>query len=160
MTERSEGVRQELLDLKGPDGTINPRSAVQWASDNQDSWLYASLEWRNRVAAEEYRVWQVRQLIAVYILPEGPREFVSLTIDRATGGYRETAEVLRREDLRMIMLKDALAELDRMRERYQALQQLADVWAARARIEDPKPLRPRRGRPPGSARKRGEEART
>lgn len=127
-------IRSELLALQATadEGILHPRTVVEWARDNPSSALHAALEWDDAKAADEYRVWQVRHLIKLNIQQEdGSPVFVSLSIDRATGGgYRAVSDVAAAPDLRAIMLRDALAELDRVRTKYDALTALSEVWEA------------------------------
>jgi hypothetical protein len=149
MSARTDRLRSELLNLKDTAGLIDARAAVKWAARHKNSQLYEELEWNNDVAGEEYRVYQVRQLIAVDIVDGGGlRSIVSLSVDRANGGgYRPIEEVAARPDLREIMLEDALGELNRLRERYTRLTELAQVWAAADQVKKKAP-------PASAARKR------
>jgi len=132
MSDRTDGIGAELLKLKNEDGIINPAAAVKWARRNTKSHLHAALEWDDDVAAERYRVWQVRALISVHIVDaDGGRRFVSLSIDRkhdGSNGYRSLDDIVARQDLREIMLSDALADLERIQERYKKLTELEPVW--------------------------------
>lgn len=136
MSERTDSIADELLALRDKDGKINAAGAVEWARANAKSHLYAALEWDDAVAGERYRVWQMRSLIAVHIVDdEGARRFVSLSVDRAEGGYRPINEVLARIDLRQVMLQDALTELERVQKKYKHLQELDEVWRARDKVD-------------------------
>jgi hypothetical protein len=130
MSHRIDTIAAELLALRTEQGVINPSEVVQWARDNADSRLHGALTWDDEAAAERYRIWQVRALISVHIIDtDGGRKFVSLSIDReGTGGYRPIAEVMDDETFRDILLKDALAELERVRKRFEKLTELANVW--------------------------------
>jgi hypothetical protein len=132
MSDRTDRLAEELLALKNDNGIISPQSAVAWARENPDSRLHAQLEWNDAVGAERYRVWQVRALISVHVVDaDGGRRFVSLSIDRrhdGSNGYRELSDVVGQPNLREIMLKDALADLERMQERYKKLSELEPVW--------------------------------
>lgn len=141
-----ENVANELLALER-NGLIKPTEAVQWARVHTNSHLHQALEWDDAVAGEAYRVQQVRSLIAVFVEPvHHARQFVSLSVDRVEGGgYRRIEQVMNQQDLRSILLQDALHELERMREKYQALQELDKVWAAAGEVQK------KRGRPPGSS---------
>jgi len=134
MSDRTDNIGVELLNLKNEDGIINPSKAVEWARANKKSHLHASLEWDDTIAGERWRVSQVRQLIAVHIVDaEGGRRFVSLSIDRkhdGSNGYRELGDVIGRPDLREVMLRDALADLERVQARYSKLTELQPVWDA------------------------------
>jgi len=132
MSDRTDHISKELLALKNDNGVINPAEAVKWAKANPESHLHGSLEWDDAIAGERWRVSQVRQLIAIHIVDaDGGRRFVSLSIDRkhdGSNGYRSLEDVVGRSDLREIMLKDALADLERMQARYAKLSELAPVW--------------------------------
>lgn len=131
MSERTDGLAAELLKLQNGDGKINPADVVKWARRNKRSKLYASLTWDDEIAGEKYRIWQVRELIAVHITePDGGRRFVSLSIDRVEGGYRSLSDIIARQDLRQVMIEDALHELERVQRKYDRLQELEPVWAA------------------------------
>jgi hypothetical protein len=135
MSERTESIAGELLKLRDKDGKISASAAVEWARRHPKSHLHAALQWDDEIAGEAHRTWQVRSLIAIHIVDtEGARRFVSLSIDRGEGGYRQISDVMSRADLRKVMLDDALAELERMQKKYRHLQELETVWAARDRV--------------------------
>lgn len=140
MSDRTDGISAELLKLKNADGIINPTEVVKWAKRNTKSHLHANLEWDDAVAGDRYRVWQVRALISVHIVDaDGGRRFVSLSIDRkhdGSNGYRPLDEVIARQDLREVMLADALADLERIQARYTKLTELAPVWEGAARVRE------------------------
>jgi hypothetical protein len=158
LSARTNTLREELLALRNEAGLINPRHAVSWARENATSALHHELNWNDVDAAEQHRIWQVRSLISVHIVTAtGARELISLSTDRVTGGgYRPVADVAERVDLRRIMLQDALDELERIRFKYERLQELETIWRAadkaREDLERAKPTaRPRRGRRGGTA---------
>jgi hypothetical protein len=65
------------------------------------------------------------------------RGLVSLSIDRGhdgNNGYRGLDDVIAREDLRSIMMQDALAELERVQARYAKLTELQEVWEAADKV--------------------------
>jgi hypothetical protein len=139
-------IKDELMALKNAEGFIVPEHAISWAKKNQRSKLHRALEWDDRRAGHEYRLWQVRRLIAVTcITPEGERQIISLSIDRSRpdGGYRDLADVLPAADLREVLLDDALAELDRVQQKYNSLRELAKIWAEKDAVK----TRRTRGRP-------------
>lgn len=122
-----------MLQEADPDKILRPRVVVDWARVNPNSYLHRDLEWNNEVAGDAYRLAQARQLIAIHVVNvEGKRELISLSIDRIVpdGGYRSVETVMRQPTLRKIALADALAELERVRLKYQWLEELARVWAA------------------------------
>lgn len=125
--------RTELEAIKKANkGILRPRQIVGWAKDHPQSELYAAFEWDDRVAGDAYRLWQARKIIALEIRYEdGHRQMYSLSIDRVTdGGYRDVEVIMASANLRKVALHDALEELNRVRMKYEHLQQLAKVWQA------------------------------
>jgi hypothetical protein len=133
------GIRDELVAIQQKDENhvLHAAKAVAWAKAHPESYLYRSLEWNDDVAAHEYRLEQVRKLIRLHVIDErGDPIVVSLSIDRPNGGgYRAMDDVLSTPDLRAIMLRDALAELDRVRKRYNSVKELAEVWEATEKVK-------------------------
>lgn len=131
-------VRDELLAIQkaSKGGVLHAASVVVWARKHKGSALHRQFEWNNSKAANEYRLWQARRLIAINIVTaEGGPQVVSLSIDRTKGGgYRAIDDVLSSRDLSEIMLRDALAELQRVQERFQRVKELTSVWTAVGRV--------------------------
>jgi hypothetical protein len=144
-------IESELLQIKGNKEFLIPEDAVAWAAKHPKSALHKSLQWDDVKAGHEYRVWQVRRLIAVHITYQGgERKLVSLRIDRTSpGGYRHMDQILARKDLWDHMLEDALAELNRVKSKYEALKALKPVWAAVSAVSR------RRAKTKGAKQKRG-----
>ena len=119
-----------FITLSKRDPLIKPETIVEWAHDHPKSALHLALEWDDTKAAQEYRIWQVRRLIAIHVVnKEGVRQLVSLSIDRANeGGYRDINAVLASASMRKTLLNDALAELDRVQLKYETLKELANIW--------------------------------
>lgn len=138
-------IRDELTALQqsAKGGILHAGAVVQWAHDHPGSALHGSIDWDDAHAAAEYRLWQVRRLIQVHIVDErGAPIMVSLSIDRgAGGGYRPIGEVVKVPDLRALMLADALAELERVRLKYERVVELASVWEEAERVRKRKAAR-------------------
>ena len=145
-------IKSELLSIQHAttDNILHAEDVVQWAQENPASALHRVIEWDNAKAAHAYRLSQVRHLIQVHVVADDNTPLlVSLSIDRPIGGgYRDLADVGRVPNLREILLADALMELERVRSKFERVQELTRVWeeadAVRARL--PEPVR-RRGRP-------------
>ncbi len=130
-------IESELLAIKGTKELLTAEEVVAWASKHPKSKLYRQFEWNNSKAAAEYRIWQARRVIALYITyANDERRFISLSLDRTNegGGYRDINEVLQSQSLHEIMLADALRELERIRLHYDALKALKPVWTAVAKV--------------------------
>lgn len=116
-------------------GHLRPADVVE-AARPEDSPLHKKFEWDDSEAAERYRVWQARQLIAVTVEYIGggkdatlSRVFVSLTPDREEdGGYRSVEAVMSNPEWRKQLLEDALAEAKRFQQKYRDLKELAAIF--------------------------------
>lgn len=137
------GAQKAELDrlIKRHDGLLKPEVVVE-AARPASSPLHGSFEWDDGEAAEMWRIEQARHLIRVYVtVVEGSstesRAFVALSSDRASGGgYRAIVSVLHDEDLRNVLLADALRDMKTFRERYAALNEMAGVMKAMDRVEN------------------------
>ena len=119
-------------------GLLKPCDVVE-AARPDESPLHGAFEWDDSVAAQQYRIWQARELI-VSVRVEMPAQgrtmqvqaFVSLPSDREQdgGGYRSISAVLRSRERKSELLEAALADLDRIRAKYGHLSELARVFAA------------------------------
>lgn len=126
----SKAIQAELVALTNKDGMIDVATVHKWARAHPKSALYAALEWADEAAAEQWRHWQIRRLIAVHVVNDtGERTLISLSTDRMSGGgYRMVDSVGRNRDLRAIMLQDALNELQRVEAKYKRITELSRVW--------------------------------
>jgi len=139
MSEKiTEKIKRELLAIQSAasDRMLYAERVVAWARKNKKSALHKQFDWDDRNAANEYRLWQARRLVQIHINPfDGRPTVVSLSIDRSKGGgYRSVGDVISSRELSAIMLNDALAELERVRLRYNRVVELTSVWKAVARI--------------------------
>lgn len=128
--------QQQQVELKSleSDGLLKPEDVVNFAADPETA-LHKAFEWNDSKAAHAHRLWQARQLIvSVHIVdnrsPEPIQAWVSLKSDRTNpgGGYRDTVAVLSDAELRQQMLETFWDEYDRMRERYQRFEELAEIF--------------------------------
>lgn len=143
----SDKIRTELLAIQAAskDKILHAARVVAWARRNQKSALHRQFEWNNSKAADEFRLWQARRLIQInIIMDDGTPQIVSLSFDRTKGGgYRSVSDVLSSRDLSEIMLRDALAELQRVQARFQRVRELTNVWTAVKRVRQKHATKPR-----------------
>jgi len=124
-------------------GVIDPVDVVEYAR-NPETELHRHFEWDDSAAAEEYRLWQARHIIArVTVIPSediGPvRAYVSLVSDRVKGGgYRAIENVFRNPRMREELLDRAMAEAEAWHKRYEQLTELSPIFAG---IEQVKSVR-------------------
>lgn len=131
-------IKSELLQIQNANKNqvLFPLNVVKWAKSHPKSALHSRLEWDDEKAGHEHRLWQVRQLIKIYVvLEDGSPQIVSLSFDRkGDGGYRSVSDVLTNRQLSEIMLQDALADLQRVEARYQHVRELTSVWTEVKRV--------------------------
>jgi hypothetical protein len=136
MSEKTDRIRRELERIAHANGGVLMPLAVVDAARPPSSPLHSRFEWNNTEAAEKYRLWQARQLIAITVSVIGDsREkeqvWVSLKSDRvADGGYRGLVAVLSDSEMRAQLLQDALEDMRVFETKYRHLQELAEVFAA------------------------------
>jgi hypothetical protein len=136
--KKFKSIREELLFLSQKnEGLLSPQNIVEYAK-NQNTLLHSKFEWNDEKAGYEYRLWQARKIISLEfeIIKSDDKDlkpvrlFISLKDDRnCETGYRLITNVLTNEEYRGRMLKEALEELNRIREKYQMLTELAKVFA-------------------------------
>jgi len=137
---------QKELDLiaRKHNGLLRPENVVA-AAENKKSVLHTCFEWSNTKAAREYRLWQAREIIMVHVTvlrkdTKPTRVYVSMMKDRIRpgGGYRSIEVVLSNEILRNQFLNEALADLKRIEDKYNQLEELAGVFAAIHKVKPSK----------------------
>lgn len=140
MTEKGDLVKEELLRIaKRRNGLLKTHDVLQEAA-KEESPLHPHFQWDDSVAAQEYRLWQARQLITIHVeciagSDDEYQVFVSLTPDRKLkgGGYRTMVSVLNDKQLRSQLLEDARADMLRFRQKYSQLKELEEVFDAMKR---------------------------
>lgn len=122
-------------------GILRVQDVVDYARDPATA-LHKCFEWDDRKGAEQYRLWQARELVrSVYveITPGDTTQYnayVSMNDDRKKpgGGYRLLASVLSDKEQRRRLLVQALSEFDLWKQKYDSIKELAGVFEARKKI--------------------------
>lgn len=127
-------------------GELTPQDVVDDARKN-NSPLHSMFEWKDGVAAEQYRLSQarglIRSVVAVYRddEPETPvrrmQAFVHIP-EKETPHYRSMGHAMSQKATRDLVLRRAWDELKAWRRRYKDLQELAEIFSAmdEVQIED------------------------
>jgi hypothetical protein len=122
-------------------GILTPEAVVE-SAENKNSPLHKYFEWDDNAAAHAYRLIQARKVLEMTVayLPgktgagydKPVRVYVSLSPDRTLedGGYRDIVTVLKDDNLRSQLLRDALDELERVQSKYEMLTELTEVFIA------------------------------
>lgn len=97
-----ERVLAELLVIKGNKPAIDPEEVVAFAAHPETA-LHSKFEWDDAKAGHQYRIWQARQMLRVFVTVIDPgdgkersvRMFAVLREKEAgSSGYVPTADVL------------------------------------------------------------------
>ena len=131
-------VLKKLAERDG--GLLRPKAVVDEARD-EASPLHPAFEWDDSIASEKYRLEQAQRLIRSFriVQKDGEKKFerpvfVGLSVDRTGDSgdnpYRLTDDLQKYPDLLAIAERDALEQLQGMKERYGHLKRLNDVWSA------------------------------
>lgn len=116
-------------------GSLSAAQVLEEGRD-PDNFLNSHFDWDDSTAAEKHRLNQARQLLNCIIMVdqdkkivEPARVFVSLkTIERRA--YIPLITVLSDPTLRRATLDEALKEIERFKEKYRHLKELADIFSA------------------------------
>lgn len=124
----------ELAALYARSGGLDPVAVHAWAKTHKTSALHARLDWDDSSAAYKFRLWQIREIITevevVYPDQKTRQIYVSPLHLRGRGGYVSLVDVLSDNERRASFLAQALAEYERVGEKYADLAELAGVRAA------------------------------
>jgi hypothetical protein len=132
----AQAILAELETIRQDNGgLLNPADVVEFAR-NPETALHRKFTWDDGKAAEEYRLWQARQVIRVVVSVVGPdkepfRVYASIQEDRNDkGGYRTLVSVMSDDYRRRALLSQAKADMIRFKLQYKRLVELAPVFAA------------------------------
>jgi hypothetical protein len=140
-TAKATGWQNEMESIRvRHNGVLRPSDVVEYARDSGTA-LHDRFTWDDSEAADQYRLWQARELIAVVVtlIPGADTEsraYVSMLDDREKdgGGYRSLVSVLSETESRKRLVAEALAEFDRWKAKYEMLKELASIFAARHKV--------------------------
>ena len=124
-------------------GQIRPRTLLDEARAPRHA-LHPHIEWKDAVAAEKYRLDQVRELIRIVKVidsdtdDETPRRAFLNLADKDDGhSYRTIKDVLNSADLQLRVLQAAERDLESFEERYRDLLEICElVRAAREAVKE------------------------
>lgn len=116
----AQTVGEELERIHAQHGVLQASVVVDEARP-EDAPLHPAFEWRDKIAAEQYRVWQARNIIKsveVVVQVDGKPEASPVYVhcpqpqeDRKPNGYQPVSVVVNRPDLYAIALGEAARKL-------------------------------------------------
>ena len=133
--DRSAGIKRELTIIaRKHHGLLRPVDVVEYAS-NPKTTLHGCFTWDDTEAAQQYRLWQARQIIRVrvQVIPqhtEPVKVWVSMKDDRYRegGGYRGLMPVMSDQTRKTQLVAEALEDLKVWRRKYETLKELASLF--------------------------------
>lgn len=141
---RPDIVVQELSRIHEEHDGIRPADVVDEARP-KDSPLHSAFEWNNKLAADQHRLTQARQLIrAVISIPEPERgetftplrAFVSVHTEGTKRVYRPIHIALANPEEREALLRRMRREWSAMKVRYEALLEFSKIAEAVEGMDD------------------------
>lgn len=136
----AQAAGERIEALREANGQVTAEIVLDDARPKR-SLLHPAFEWDDKVAAEEFRKEQARDLIRSVVLTsevdDSPpvRAFVVVSEFGETG-YTSIGVALSEPDLRRQILQRALRELRQWESRYHELQELAKVFTAAKEIRE------------------------
>ena len=134
--EKAQEVGEELERIREKHGKVNPEAIVE-ASRSKNSILHPYFDWDDAIAAEKHRKQQARHisnsLTCEVIIEGGEKKIIRAFINvkkNEESEYVPIEVVMKDEDLRRQMLDNALRELIGIKQKYQALKELSEIWDA------------------------------
>jgi hypothetical protein len=132
-------IERELRRLEQRDGIITPPAIVEAARVKSSS-LHRHFQWDDNKAAEEFRLWQARQLVGVVLYQRPPdglqRVYTSVIVETTTNGdtemvraYVSTERCLHDPEMRQQVLQQAVAEIGRWAHKYRCFHELRTIVA-------------------------------
>lgn len=146
---QSELMRAALEQIREENGGhLPPEQVIEYAEDPASP-LHDFFEWDDNLAAHQFRLAQARRLIRrvkfeQIVLARGSRkievevvrQYESAPMDRRAGvGYTSVDDLMRDPLRRGSLLQAVLKQLQNLRRRYTALNELSSVWNAVADAE-------------------------
>lgn len=119
---------------------VEPQVVVDESRD-EDAALHPAFEWDDETAANLHRCETARQIVrSIRVIDEdgeiqsSPVWVAITTPETGDRGYAETTKVWTHEDLKAQVLNEAIKQLHGLRDRYQNLSELAEVFDAINRL--------------------------
>ena len=130
---------ERMKNLDEQYGAVTPELLLDSSREETDV-MHPCFEWIDAKAAEKYRLGQAGEIIAnlVYVVvsEDGKKEqqpvraFVSVAGQKEKGRFKPIVDVLSDDEMRGIVLENALKDLQNFKNRYAGIEELSNVIAA------------------------------
>jgi hypothetical protein len=122
-------LKEVCLEIKKRDGKITPKALVDHAR-SKDSPIHSLFEWNNAKAAEEYRLWQARELIVTVKIDYSGQEiqtYHNIKVVEGNQGYYHWDDIKKDKNLLNEVIKNAITQLEYWQSKYETYQALSKV---------------------------------
>ena len=132
MIKKSEVVLQELKKIENSYGLVTPKAIVEEA-ESELSPLHDYFQWDDTKAANEFRLWQAREMIAKVRITFQDRELdayynVRIMVEgEMQQGYASLTRVISEKSLRVQVINQALRELEYWQIKYSEYKELENL---------------------------------
>lgn len=135
-------VASVFASIRKSTGSLTPRAVLTHARSSRSP-LHRFFDWSDASAAEKHRLGQARELIAsvrIRIRAEGSgeirtvRAYIRAQQPKVGSNFVETQIVMGDDFMRRQVLQQALEDLRRFEERYQQLEEFAEVVMAARKV--------------------------
>ena len=129
-------VGKEFERIEKENGEVTNKAIVD-AARSEENVMHDLFEWNDKIAGEKYRLQQATNIIAALVVEADnngydKRAFVNITDNphavRNTPRYINYETAMSDEDMRKVLLKNALQELVIFKSKYKALKELSKVF--------------------------------
>lgn len=114
-------------------GCLSAQRLVDVSRPN-DAPLHGAFEWDDAIAGEEWRKNQARLIIrSIVVVPDVQKKEVVrafFKVEQADGSFESLHTILKNEDKRNSLMRNALSELEAFKRKYSILEELAAVFDA------------------------------
>lgn len=136
--QQAQSFGQALEEIKRNRKAWNAANVVDYAKPKASP-IHDMFEWRNAVAAHEYRLTQARYYmrhLEVTIESNGKDIQMPMAVSFGPGAaYKSTQDVMENKDWRAALISKALKEALAWKERWKHLSELADIFSEIDRLK-------------------------
>lgn len=120
----------QVFEQLESEGRLNAQTVVD-VSRPEDAPLHPAFEWRDQIAAEEWRKHQARNMINAIIVkpetPDAPMMRVFYQADKETSNYESINAIIKQPDKMENLLRQAECDMKTFKAKYHMLSKLSGV---------------------------------
>ncbi len=143
MRSISKSTAAILTEIARAEGELRPARVVELATEASHP-LHDHFEWDDGEAAHLYRLDQATRMIRGVLIAreDRPEKMIRAFVNvERNGGYETIASVLSSKEKRERLVALALEELNTLKQKYNDIKELAEVWLSITRAEGKQPIK-------------------